>query len=150
MIVMELITPILFNNTKRYTEDIKTSVDSFLTLLMSSKKHSCIADNDFGSVFESLRYENIDPNRGLFLNNDNKSLFKNPIYDKKISGTGKNTNSFARELKNTIEKYEKRLNNIDIIIDFQHKGKIVRITVNGTLCDNRNTPYLYEFKINIW
>lgn len=147
---MNLLTPILLDKSKGYTDDMKKSVDNFLTLLLSSKKQSCIADDDFGFVFENLRYENIDPNRGMFINNEYKSLLKNPIYEKKINGTGKNTNSFAKELKNTIEKYEKRLSNIDISIDFQQKGRLVKIIVEGILCDDRNTPYSYEFNINIW
>lgn len=147
---MNLTTPILLNRPLEYNDDMKKSVDSFLTLLLSSKKHSCIADDDFGFVFENLRYGNIDPNRGIFINNDNDPIYRSSVYDKKINGTGKNANSFAKEIKNSIEKYEKRLENVEISIDFQQKGKIVCIMVNGILCDNRNTPYSYEFKINIW
>lgn len=147
---MNLPIPILQEKSTDNTDDMKRSVDSFMTLLLSSKKHSCIADDDFGFVFENFRYENIDPNRGVFVNNKEISQYRNSLYDKKINGTGKNTNSFAKELKKTIEHYEKRLENIDISIDFQQKGKIVCITINGILCDNRNTPYSYEFKINIW
>lgn len=148
--IMNLTTPILLNKTNEYTDDMKKSVDSFIALLLSSKKHSCIADDDFGFIFENLRYENIDPNRGLFINNDDNLILRSSIYDKKINGTGKNVNSFAKEIKNSIEKYEKRLENVEISIDFQQKGKIVCIMVNGILCDHRNTPYSYEFKINIW
>lgn len=148
--IMNLTTPILLNRTNEYTDDMKKSVDSFIALLLSSKKHSCIADDDFGFIFENLRYENIDPNRGLFIDNENNTILRSSIYDKKINGTGKNANSFAKEIKNSIEKYEKRLENIEISIDFQQKGKIVCIMVNGILCDHRNTPYSYEFKINIW
>lgn len=147
---MNLLTPILLNRTNEYTDDMKKSVDSFIALLLSSKKHSCIADDDFGFIFENLRYENIDPNRGLFIDNENNTILRSSIYDKKINGTGKNANSFAKEIKNSIEKYEKRLENVEISIDFQQKGKIVCIMVNGILCDHRNTPYSYEFKINIW
>lgn len=148
--IMNLTTPILLNRTNVYTDDMKKSVDSFMALLLSSKKHSCIADDDFGFIFENLRYENIDPNRGLFIDNENNTILRSSIYDKKINGTGKNANSFAKEIKNSIEKYEKRLENVEISIDFQQKGKIVCIMVNGILCDHRNTPYSYEFKINIW
>lgn len=147
---MNLLTPILLNRTNEYTDDMKKSVDSFIALLLSSKKHSCIADDDFGFIFENLRYENIDPNRGLFIDNENNTILRSSIYDKKINGTGKNANSFAKEIKNSIEKYEKRLENVEISIDFQQKGKIVCIMINGILCDHRNTPYSYEFKINIW
>ncbi|MBQ3845347.1 MAG: hypothetical protein II817_10285 [Bacteroidales bacterium] len=147
---MNLTTPILQSKSMFYTNDMKKSVDSFLALLLSSKKHSCIADEDFGFVFENLRYENIDPNRGIFINNEEKSVHRNAIYDKKINGTGKNTNNFAKDLKNTIEQYEKRLDNIDVSIDFQQNGKIVCITINGVLCDHRSTPYSYDYKINIW
>lgn len=150
MMIMNLTTPILLNRTNEYTDDMKKSVDSFMALLLSSKKHSCIADDDFGFIFENLRYENIDPNRGLFIDNENNTILRSSIYDKKINGTGKNANSFAKEIKNSIEKYEKRLENVEISIDFQQKGKIVCIMVNGILCDHRNTPYSYEFKINIW
>ena len=83
--IMNLTTPILLNRTNEYTDDMKKSVDSFIALLLSSKKHSCIADDDFGFIFENLRYENIDPNRGLFIDNENNTILRSSIYDKKIN-----------------------------------------------------------------
>lgn len=140
--------------------DVKNSIDAFLSMLIGSNKSNCIADDEFGFSLEDFRYEAFSTERAKFL--ETKSLPKDPtentmlrdiyspLYAKRLVGNSKNTDTFARELKTNIERYEKRLKDVSVIMDFQMHGKIIHITVNGNINDQTNAFYHYEKNVEVW
>lgn len=140
--------------------DTKASIDAFLNLLISSNKYNCIADDEFGFCLEDFRYEAFSTERAKFL--ETKSMPKDPtensflreiyspLYAKRLVGNSKNADTFARELKLNIERYEKRLKDVNVTMDFQMRGRIIHIIVNGNINDQTNAFYRYEKNIEVW
>jgi len=141
-------------------QSTKKSIDQFLDLLISSPKYCCIADEEFGFALEDFHYESFSVDKAKFLENKDSpqtkaginalSMIRNPLYSKRIIGNSKNEDTFARELKRTIDRYEKRLKDVSVMMDFQEHGKMIRILVDAKLNDGTNTSYAYEFKMIVW
>ena len=141
-------------------DGLKKSIDAFLELLIYSGKDSFKADDDFGFSLEDFRFESFSVERAKFFETvqnkqnpkENTQLFdiKNPLYDKKIIGDSRTSDTFATELKRTIERYEKRLKDVSVSMDFQSRGKIIHITVSGKINDETHAFYYYEFNTVVW
>ena len=142
-------------------QNVKKSIDKFLDLLIASPKYCCIADEEFGFALEDFHYESFSVDKAKFFENkDNNpntnttanalAMIRNPLYGKKIIGNSKNEDTFARELKRTIDRYEKRLKDVNVSMDFQEHGKMIKILVDAKYNDGTNTNYSYEFKMIVW
>ena len=114
--------------------DTRTAVNAFIELLLTTPCHSCVADPDFGFIFYNAA-EKEDTQSGL--------------YDKKVSGTSKSINTFAVELKNAIEQYEKRLSDVSVTMAYVKNLKKIHVNVEGVLVED-NTAYQYTTSINVW
>ena len=71
------------------------------------------------------------------------------IYDKKISGSSKSINTFAAELKEMIEEYEKRLENIAVSMTYIREERQIYITVKANFVDTKE-EYVYNQNIKVW
>ena len=139
---------------------IKASIDHFLKLLISSNKYDSIADEDFGFCLEDFRYEGFSSEQAKFLEregivrdkSENTSLadIKSPLYAKRLVGNSKNADTFARELKMSIERYEKRLKEVAVNMDFQKNARIIHIIITGKIDNASNTQYYNEFNVEVW
>lgn len=139
---------------------MKESIDSFIQLLIRSNKYDSIADDDFGFCLEDFRYESFSSEVGEFLvshpvardkdENVHLSEITNPLYAKKLIGNSKRPDTFARELKFSIEKYERRLREVAVNMDFQKNGRIIHVIVTGKMNNAANTIYYNEFNIDVW
>ena len=139
---------------------MKASIDAFLRLLIASNKYDSIADQDFGFCLEDFRFESFSSERGEFLQrksvlrdkSENTELaeISSPLYSKRLVGTSKNSDTFARELKKSIECYERRLREVQVNTDFQKNGRILHIIVTGKTADGTNTLYYNEFNVDVW
>lgn len=140
--------------------NMKASIDAFLKLLISSNKYDSIADEEFGFCLEDFRYEGFSSEEARFLErapvqkdaseNTMLSSIKDPLYAKKLIGNSKNADTFARELKLCIERYEKRLKDIAVTMDFQKNARIIHVIVTGVINNASNTIYYNEFNIEVW
>lgn len=140
--------------------NIKASIDAFLKLLISSNKYDSIADEEFGFCLENFRYEGFSSEEARFLDrnqvktdtseNTMLSAIKDPLYSKKLIGSSKNADTFARELKVCIERYEKRLKDVAVNMDFQKNARIIHIIVTGIINNSANTIYYNEFNVEVW
>lgn len=140
--------------------NIKASIDAFLKFLISSNKYDSIADQDFGFCLEDFRYEGFSSEQGKFLNrppavrdkNENAELreIRNPLYAKRLVGNSRSNDTFARELKTCIERYEKRLKEVSVTMDFQKNGRLIHVIVTGKLNNVTNAAYYNEFNIEVW
>lgn len=139
---------------------MKASIDAFLRLLIASNKYDSIADQEFGFCLEDFRFEGFSLDRAEFLprksarldETENTELgeIRNPLYSKKLIGNSKNPDTFARELKKTIERYERRLREVQVNSDFQKNGNIIHIIVTGKINNASNTLYYNEFNVDVW
>ena len=127
-------------------QDMKTSIDSYIELLMTTPEGGCVSDLEFGFIFNNLRFEIFDENEGVVLNSD---LEHSAIYEKKISGSSRNINTFAVELKRLIEKYEKRLSDVLVTMSYIREHRKIYITVRGTIIETK-AEYKYQTTLNVW
>lgn len=140
--------------------NVKESIDAFLKLLISSNKYDSIADERFGFCLEDFRYEGFSSEQAKFLesttvardSSENTKLLeiKSPLYTKRLIGNSKNSDTFARELKMSIERYEKRLKEVTVNMDFQKNARIIHIIVTGKIDNVSNTLYYNEFNVEVW
>ncbi len=144
----------LYIKEKGLGRDEKTeeAINSFITLLLNTPCESCVADPEFGFIFNNLRFEIFNENEGVVFDSedtvhDNNN--PNDLYVKKISGTSKNLNTFASELKSAIQKYEKRLTNISVSMTYIREEKNIYVTVQGFI-PSVEKEYKYNTTIKIW
>ena len=115
---------------------------------MSTPCQSCVADHQFGFIFNNLKFEIFNENEGVIYNSatEEENL---ELYDKKVSGSSKSVNTFAIELKKAIETYEKRLTNVSVMMSYIKNLKKIHVNIEGTLLET-NEAYKYTTSLNIW
>lgn len=126
----------------------KEAIDTFIDLLLNTPCQSCVADRQFGFIFNNLKFEIFNENEGVIYNSstDEEDL---KLYDKKVSGTSKSVNTFAIELKKAIESYEKRLTNVSVTMAYIKNMKKIHVNIEGTIAAT-NEAYKYTTSLNIW
>ena len=139
---------------------IKESIDTFLRFLISSSKYDSIADESLGFCLEDFRYEGFSSESGQFLERaqvskdrtENTMLneIRDPLYSKRLIGSSKRPDTFACELKTCIERYERRLKDVSVNMDFQKNGGLIHVIVTGVINNVANTLYYNEFNIEVW
>lgn len=125
------------------TADEEESVMEFLALLASSPQGSFLADEEFGFSLMNRRFENIENDSGTkrFWSKEQNT----PKALKSINGTSKN-NTYAKDLKESIEKNELRLENVTVDDSVVETDKVV-FSIKGT-CNGK--PMKREISIHIW
>ncbi len=131
-------------------ENLKESIDQMVSLLLSSAKGSCVADPNFGFIFNNMRFENINENEGVVYNSEEHSVGDDlDLYDKKVSGTSKNLNTFAAEMSKEIGRYEKRLKDVVVNMTYIREQRRIIVTVLGTIAET-NESYKYTTLMKVW
>ena len=143
---MNIGIPLTIRKGRLENENRKDSIDSHIELLLSTPEGGCVSDLEFGFVFNNLRFEIFDENEGVVLNSDSD---RSALYEKKISGTSRNVNTFAVELKRQIEKYEQRLSEVQVTMAYIREHRKIYITVRGIISETR-TEYQYQTSLNVW
>ena len=143
---MNIGIPLTIRKGRLGNENRKDSIDSHIELLLSTPEGGCISDPEFGFVFNNLRFEIFDENEGVVLNSDSD---RSALYEKKISGTSRNVNTFAVELKRQIEKYEQRLSEVQVTMAYIREHRKIYITVRGIISETR-AEYQYQTSLNVW
>lgn len=143
---MNIGIPLNIRKGRLGNENRKDSIDSHIELLLSTPEGGCVSDPEFGFVFNNLRFEIFDENEGVVLNSDSD---QSALYEKKISGTSRNVNTFAVELKRQIEKYEQRLSEVQVTMAYIREHRKIYITVRGIISETR-TEYQYQTSLNVW
>lgn len=143
---MNIGIPLTIRKGRLGNENRKDSIDSHIELLLSTPEGGCVSDLEFGFVFNNLRFEIFDENEGVVLNSDSD---QSALYEKKISGTSRNVNTFAVELKRQIEKYEQRLSEVQVTMAYIREHRKIYITVRGIISETR-AEYQYQTSLNVW
>lgn len=126
---------------------IEDSIDANIKLLLTTPLGSCVSDPNFGFILNNLRFEIFNENEGVVLNSiedDNSEL-----YEKKISGSSRNINTFAIELKQLIEHYEPRIEDVLVTMSYVREHRKIYITVKGQISETEE-PYQYQTNIRVW
>ena len=103
---------------------------------MQTPCYSCVADSEYGFILRNLRFENFNENDGT-------------LDDVKVSGSSKNANTFASELKDTIVRNEPRLSDVNVTLTYIREEKTIYVSVKGVITDT-GKPYQYQTTIRIW
>lgn len=129
-------------------KNLKEAIDTFIELLLTTPCQSCVADRQFGFIFNNLKFEIFNENEGVIYNSatEEEDL---ELYDKKVFGSSRSVNTFAIELKKAIETYEKRLTNISVTMSYIKNLKKIHVNIEGTLRET-NEAYKYTTSLNIW
>lgn len=128
------------------TADVKTSINSHIELMLLTPEGACVSDPEFGFIFNNLRFEIFDENEGVVLNLD---MEHSSLYEKKISGSSRNVNTFAVELKRLIEKYEKRLSGVMVTMSYIREHRKIYVTVRGIITETQ-ADYQYQTELRVW
>lgn len=120
---MSIAIPLRFENgILARTTDEEDSIMEFIELLASSPQGSFLADDEFGFSLMNKRFENIENDSGtkrFWSKDQNKTLSL-----KAINGTSKN-NTYAKDLKESIEKNEHRMEKVAVDTFAVETDKIV-------------------------
>jgi predicted component of type VI protein secretion system len=122
-----------------------------LQLLLTTSCYSCPADPHFGFILNNLRFEIFNKKEGVVYNSGESDDVHGlmGMYDKKISGSSKNLNTFAAELKEVVVSYEKRLRDVAVTMTYIREERLVYVTVKGTVIST-SEPYTYTSTISVW
>lgn len=133
-------------------DHLSQAINQSLSLLLSTPCFSSAADPSYGFIFNNMRFEIFNENEGVIYNSsDSTTLFEGPkgLYNKKVTGSSKNLNTFASELKATIANYEKRLDNISVSMTYIREEQKIYVNVKGVIIETKE-DYQYRTTINVW
>lgn len=133
----------------RKETDPKESIRSFLELLVSSPQGSCVADPEFGFIFKNFRFENFNEDKGV-LYSSNPEKEPSMYYKHKVHGRSVNVNTFAFDLKKSIEHYEPRLRQVKVNMEYRMHEKTVVLTVSGVVGEKIPEKFEHKIKIHVW
>lgn len=126
-------------------QSLSESVSQSIQLLMDTPLGSLSADPNYGFVFTGLRFENFDENEGTVYSGGAKDA----VYKKKISGSSKNLQTFASDLKKSIETYEPRLMEPKVVMTYIRERREIVVVITGNLQPG-GEPFQYNSIIKIW
>ena len=149
---MNLSIPLQLTPKGLQREDtLKRSIDSNLYLIITTERFSTPADAQFGFVFNNLRFELLNEYEGVVYDSKNQ---EEPhglegLYDKKISGSSRNLNTFAADLRDTLRNYEKRLRDIAVTMTYIREERKIYVTIKGVI-DETQQKYEYTTTLKVW
>ena len=130
---------------------LKRSTDEAVYLLLTTPRYNNVSDPQYGFVFNNMRFEIFDEHEGVIYNSGDtiyESGLKD-LYNKKISGSSKNMNTFAAELKEVIKQYEKRLEDVAVTMTYIREERIIYITVKGIISKTKE-EYVFTNTLRVW
>ena len=132
-------------------EKLKKSLDASISLILSTPLFNTPADPQFGFVFNNLRFEMFNEHEGVVYDSGDTDYMDGlqGIYDKKISGSSKSINTFASELKESILKYERRLEDVSVSMTYIREERQIYITIKGVIVSTKEN-YVYKQTIRVW
>lgn len=129
-----------------------TSINQFLDLIIATPKGSFVCDPNFGFTFTSLRFEIFNEIEER-INKSKISAYESNedsnLYEKNVSGSSKNSNTFAKDLQNAIRIYEPRLDNVEVVMSYIKREKLVRIHITAKVLP-KGEDYTYDTSIEAW
>jgi len=125
---------------ENYIDDkkIEDAITDFIFLLVESPNGSFSPDFQFGFTLKNFRFENYDS--------------ENKINQKKIEEKSGNPNNYAADLREIIKKYEPRLQNTEIITEFDKNKAEISVKIYGFYMTKSEGKKDYEqcIKFHVW
>lgn len=129
--------------------DVADSIRSFIELLVNTPLGSYSPDSEFGFVFKNFRFQIFNEEKGVLYSSDPDNEISD-YYKYKIQGHGVNFNTFAHELKMSIEKYEPRLKRVRVNMEYSSTSKNIDIVVTGKINDKISEDFEHIIKMHVW
>lgn len=128
-------------------DNVKKAIDAFIAMILNTPMGIVPCDPLFGFSLQKRRFEMIDESQGtIFQGQDSNN---NPDYEKKMSGTSKNIQTFAADLNEAIKQYEPRLANTTVSLTYIKMQKTIVVVVKGMIKET-NEEYKYTDTIKLW
>lgn len=130
---------------------IKKSLDEALNMLLTTPRNNNVCDPKYGFIFNNMRFEIFDEHEGVIYNSGD-TIYENgfqDIYTKKISGSSKNMNTFAAELKEAVKQYEKRLEDVSVTMTYIREERIIHVTIKGVISSTKE-DYVFTNTMRVW
>lgn len=132
------------------TDNTRKSIDSAIALLMATTCGDSPADPEYGFIFNNLKFEIFNESEGVVYDSaPEESGDPDGLYDKKLTGSSSNLNTFAAELREKIEIYEKRLTDVKVSMTYARQERKIYVTVKGKIIST-GKGYQYSTVINVW
>lgn len=132
-------------------KSLKKSLDESLYMLLTTPRYNNVSDPEYGFIFNNMRFEIFDEHEGVIYNSGDTIYdrgFKD-IYSKKISGSSKNMNTFAAELKEVVKSYEKRLSDIAVTMTYIREERLIYVTIKGVIILTKE-DYVFTSTLRVW
>lgn len=132
-------------------KSLKKSLDESLYMLLTTPRYNNMSDPEYGFVFNNMRFEIFDEHEGVIYNSGDTMYDRGikDIYNKKISGSSKNMNTFAAELKEVVKNYEKRLNEVAVTMTYIREERLIYVTIKGIIIQTRE-DYVFTSTLRVW
>ena len=132
-------------------ENLKSSLDESLMMLLTTPRYNSISDPDYGFVFNNMRFEIFDEHEGVIYNSGDTIYERGlkDLYSKKISGSSKNMNTFAAELKEVVRHYEKRLTDVSVTMTYIREERQIYVTIKGMIVETKE-DYVFTSILKVW
>lgn len=133
-------------------EKISKAISQHLDLLLSTPCFTSPSDPEYGFIFNNLKFEIFNEKEGVVYNSsETEEIFegKEGLYEKKISGSSKNLNTFASELQITINRYETRLQDISVSMTYVREERLIYINIKGII-KATGEDYNYTTTLKVW
>lgn len=132
-------------------KQIKKSLDESLHMLLTTPRYNNISDPKYGFVFNNMRFEIFDEHEGVIYNSGD-TIYESGLqdmYSKNISGSSKNINTFAAELKEVVQQYEKRLGDVAVTMTYIREERLIYITIKGIILSTKE-EYVFTNTLKVW
>ena len=108
-------------------KSLKKSLDESLYMLLTTPRYNNMSDPEYGFIFNNMRFEIFDEHEGVIYNSGDTIYDRGikDVYNKKISGSSKNMNTFAAELKEVVKNYEKRLSDVAVTMTYIREERLI-------------------------
>lgn len=132
-------------------KNLKKSLDESLYMLLTTPRYNNMSDPEYGFVFNNMRFEIFDEHEGVIYNSGDTIYDRGikDIYNKKISGSSKNMNTFAAELKEVVKNYEKRLNEVAVTMTYIREERLIYVTIKGIITLTKE-DYVFTSTLRVW
>ena len=132
-------------------KSLKKSLDESLYMLLTTPRYNNMSDPEYGFVFNNMRFEIFDEHEGVIYNSGDTIYDRGvkDIYNKKISGSSKNMNTFAAELKEVVKNYEKRLNEVAVTMTYIREERLIYVTIKGVIIQTKE-DYVFTSTLRVW
>ena len=132
-------------------KSLKKSLDESLYMLMTTPRYNNMSDPEYGFVFNNMRFEIFDEHEGVIYNSGDTMYDRGikDVYNKKISGSSKNMNTFAAELKEVVKNYEKRLSDVAVTMTYIREERLIYVTIKGVIIQTKE-DYVFTSTLKVW